>query len=641
MVTSNPDVERLVERFFGPGNVIWLPGELDSKVKSWLQNWNFYGESQMPYVLPRLDPYSRRWTMYVVPRHSRQAGVVGEWLTAFIGPSWSKFVRDRSAPHEDDPVDAAVREFCGHDSIFVLEFSGDPDLKKGFWGALQRMRDGISSRPLSTWSAPVPLGRLLAEFDLAVAIGDNATSAELLDRLAVSGLSGVNHTYLTVKRLSRLGCYGELLRLPQLKSVVAAMPPAPVRDAILGAVYTTVVMDDIDTGNFDAARDRLVEQAELVPLLAEGTTENFSLPALTVLAIYASVLGDSVRLAQFLLVAELQGLITALSPGALVDDVEPLPPSFENDRDVAGSWYELISAIVDGVDVRDLIGEEPWRGWAPASEADEELAAILGQLDDAAADRAWGLVGGFIDSDNYQNPAPSTARCFLDIALANSRFHPRDLAGIVALTEIVLRTAPDVVRYRNLLDDVGAEATRWAGVDRAPIVLDLADLVARSACPDTEARMRLCASILRPLSDVHPHLAPDQLRLARTLDDEVGLGLFWGSIGIGAVRATPLASSVGTLLLYSLDSGVLDRVRAEINEMAPNVVVTCSTDLVGSARLKQWSRHADFIVMATRCATHAATGFIRANAKSGATIKVANGSGSASLLNAAYAALNP
>ncbi|WP_280364307.1 hypothetical protein [Nocardia wallacei] len=639
MVTSNPDVEWLVERFFGPGNVIWTADELNAKVRTWLQSWNFYEESEMPYVLPRLDPHSRRWTMYVVPRSSRQAGVVRELLTAFIGPSWARFVRDRSAPHEDDPVDAAVREFCGHDSIFVLEFSGDPDLKKGFWGALQRMRETISSRPPLTWSAPVPLGRLLAEFDLAVAIGDNATSAELLDRLAVSGLSGVNHTYLTVKRLSRLGCHGELLRLPQLKSVVIAMPPAPVRDAILGAVYTSVVMDEVDSGDFHAARDRLVQQAEYVPLLAEGATENFSMPALTVLAIYASAIGDSERLAQLLLIPELRELIAALSSGTSAVETEPSATPPADDGREARSWSELISAIVDGIDVRNLVGEEPWRGWAPASEMDEELASKLGLLDDVAADRAWGVVGGFIESDNYQTPAPLTARCFLDIALANSRFHPRDLAGIVALTEIVLRAAPDLVAYRNLLDDVGAEAARWASADRASVVLDLADLVARAACPDTEARMRLCANILRPLSDVHPHLTQDQLRLARTLDDELGLGLFWGSAATSGENATSLATSVGDLLLYSLDQGVLDRVRAELNELAPNVAVTCSTDLVGNARLKQWSRHADFIVMATRCATHAATGFIRANAKAGATIKVANGSGSASLLNAVYAAL--
>ena len=70
-----------------------------------------------------------------------------------------------------------------------------------------------------------------------------------------------------------------------------------------------------------------------------------------------------------------------------------------------------------------------------------------------------------------------------------------------------------------------------------------------------------------------------------------------------------------------------------------NVDVRSSHDHVGTPRLRQQSRTADVIVLATRCATHAATGFIRANAASTALVAEADGSGSASLLRAAIAAL--
>ncbi|GFJ85011.1 hypothetical protein Phou_091910 [Phytohabitans houttuyneae] len=67
--------------------------------------------------------------------------------------------------------------------------------------------------------------------------------------------------------------------------------------------------------------------------------------------------------------------------------------------------------------------------------------------------------------------------------------------------------------------------------------------------------------------------------------------------------------------------------------------MTASHDHVGSRQFKQWIRKADAIVMATRCATHAATGFIRAHCRPDAIVREADGSGSASLLRAATLAI--
>ena len=93
------------------------------------------------------------------------------------------------------------------------------------------------------------------------------------------------------------------------------------------------------------------------------------------------------------------------------------------------------------------------------------------------------------------------------------------------------------------------------------------------------------------------------------------------------------------MLLYSLDEGVLHRVSAILGTLAPALKVKLSHDHVGSPRLRQQSRQADVVDLATRCATHAATGFIRTNAAATALVTEADGSGSASMLRAAIAAL--
>ena len=134
------------------------------------------------------------------------------------------------------------------------------------------------------------------------------------------------------------------------------------------------------------------------------------------------------------------------------------------------------------------------------------------------------MVGPFIDADGYQQPAALSARELINNALAYSRFSPGDLAGLVALTEITLRSAPEAAGYAALLDDLRAECGRWASPDRAVVVLDLADLLARAACPDDEARLRLVISLLRPLADHQLRLDPDQASLGRQSRSGVGSG---------------------------------------------------------------------------------------------------------------------
>jgi hypothetical protein len=636
------DVNDFLEIFFGPGNLVWPDRDPDSNVGKFLGEYLclLTEQSDVPYILPRNDPTTRRRFVYVVPRQSRHAAVVREWLTAFVVPSHAYFIREAYPVRADDPIDLAVQTFVGHAKIYVVEYPAEN--RSGLWRALARMRDAVRQRPPSTWFAPVPVGRLLAEFDLAMAAGDHSASAELLGRLAATGMTGMNVSYLTVKRLARLGCHGQLLRLPELRSVVAACPPGPVREAILDAMYSTAIAEPLSRSAVADARDALaVRGGELVPALADGPLTGFGVEALTVLAVAASSMDDKNLIAR-LRQEEAWAAVTKLVPDLVEAGAENVAPDFNPNSATPVppmSWLELVVAVAAGDDIRKIIAEESWKAWPAAADADDKIAKVLSQLDNDGAERAWSIVGSFVDSDRYQRPASLTAREFLANALTHSRFGPGDLAGIVALTEIALRSGLASDSYRSLLDDLNAETNRWVSVDRASIVLDLADLLARAPCPDPEARVRLTGALLRPLNAQQTRLEVDQLELARKLGSELGLELFWGSSNADSETDNLVDVPACNVLLYSLDEHVLDRTRNTLQELAPRVTITCSNDYVGSRQLKQWARRADVIVMATRCATHAATGFIRANAQRGTVVLEADGSGSASLLRAATASL--
>src|SRR4051794_33698208 len=114
----------------------------------------------------------------------------------------------------------------------------------------------------------------------------------------------------------------------------------------------------------------------------------------------------------------------------------------------------------------------------------------------------------------------------------------------------------------------------------------------------------------------------------------------WIDWTVSAVEEEQAAADLGapTVLLYSLDSGALRRAQEGLTSVAPHARIHTSSSKVGSDQLRSYARGADAIALATRCAKHAATGFIRQHAQVGAQIREADGAGSASLLRAALSA---
>ena len=95
-------------------------------------------------------------------------------------------------------------------------------------------------------------------------------------------------------------------------------------------------------------------------------------------------------------------------------------------------------------------------------------------------------------------------------------------------------------------------------------------------------------------------------------------------------------SDVQALIVITLgDAFVLNR---RVRQQWPNMRVEVSSDKDGNPALKQHARNADLIILATRRATHAATGFITDNAQ-GALFRYPSGSGSASMVRAVESGL--
>lgn len=653
-------IQTFLRAFFGTGNDAWPDMSLDYPHKERTEPFVkvLLNGGDAPIVLPRWDADSQQFAMYAIARDQTDVTKTAELIEAFAGPTYIYCDMERGGLrparlNPDDPVERAILDFAGERVTFRLTTAQPARYRQSLTDALLLMQKTYTHRPPRLWRVVKPIGRLIAEFDAALAAGGEAASKDLLEQLAAAGgLTATNLAHLRLKRLDRLGVSNKVLAFPSLPDIVHQDPPAAVKASILNAVYTVALEEPLATRDLDAAKEGLIAHGRVVPALLSGDPRPYGPQAMTVVLLAAVILGD-VTVARRALAAVEELEQTPQISALVLSEAEslaakPVPDAEDEASSQASpaadtgmpteSWPELFAALAEGSPAgKQALEDEAWSLWPSPAQNDDVLAEFLDGLSDGAAGELWRAVGSFLDAVGYDEPAPKSAHAFIRNAVAFSRYGPGDLAVLQALMDIALRASPATDTYGEILKDVSAECSRWIAPERASAALDFVDRLFLAACPDTDARERLSVDLLAPLS-VHRHrLAAADLTFAQRLTHELGLeGLDWAVPAEEGVQDDPLASMPSsTLLLYSLDEAVLTRCQEELQKIAPAVKVTTAYDHVGTPQLREKARRAEVVVLATRCAKHAATGFITRHAGNDVPIEYANGSGSASLLRAA------
>ncbi|WP_180685876.1 protein DpdD [Streptomyces gossypiisoli] len=660
--------EEFLKRFFGAGNGVWP--NLDPNYRHGHRTLPFVQAfrrgDDAPIVLPRTYPSGdRRFVMYVIARDTVDAAKTADLIRAFAGPTYIAYnplwgLRPAELD-PDDPVEKAILDHFGPGVTFRLSTGKTPQHRTNLAEALQLMQRTVANRPPRLWRLAKPMGRLLAEFDASLSAGGESASLDVLEQLAASGgITATNLANLHIKRLDRLGRSNDVLAFPGLVDIVRQNPPAPVREAILNAVYSVALEKPLSENDLDAAKSSLIEAGRVIPDLLSGDVSGFGPQAMTVLLLAARVRDDVTVLRDLAGATQSSGHMSEVpllvwnhvvellehdKPARTSADLlpkqhahvveSPLGTSPKPDV-LVESWGDLLTSLAQGrPEGQAILEDRGWADWSSPATDDAVLAEFLDSLPDHEADRVWSAVGAFIDAVGYEAPAGQTAHAFIRNALTFDRFGPGDLAVLQALMEIALRAAPSEAEYRELLEEIGSERSRWVAAERAVIALDFVDRLFLAACPSEDARSNLAYALLEPLWLHQQRLDAADLAFAQRLSQELGIEFAWEApTGDEAEEKSSADIPALTLLLYSLDAAVLARCQEEITRLAPAVKVVTASDHVGSPQLRQKARTANAIVLATRCAKHAATGFIDQNAETD-HIGYANGSGSASLLRAA------
>jgi len=637
--------DEFLDRFFAAPNGVW-PG-LDPQhpasgaILPFLHALPVRGEC--PVILPRRDLKVQPFVLYVICWDTAHAGRIRSLLEAAVAHQYCAFDGRVAKLNRNDPIDAAVIDLVGEGSTFVLR--PQQHTQGQIVRAMARLVRSLSDMPLRNPQLPRPVGRMLREFDLALAAGEATTSASLLKEIeGVGGISHQNVAFLRIRRLSQLGLDSEVLAHPSMATLIVAEPPRLVREAVLGAWARIHVLPALELG-VDQALSELSDSAVDYALLVDERIGSTTDPDVATLGALVALARQDAALLQGLaanslvdhrVATRLSPSESDLSPGvAEAEANEPADTELATqviDQSICASWIDWAERA--GADEATAVGPGDADDWEPAWTVDASLAAAIDGFGDVSHESLIPGISRFLETDDPEHPAGASAAALITRYLFAEWFSPADLGALGSLLQIFLRSAPSVSAYQALLGDIQSYASRWVSVASAVRVLDIADAVSCGPAIDAETRVSLISTLLSPLHEQRHRLSQTDRLLAEFIATDVGLQFDWTTREPDEGAVDDASSVDPSILLYSLDVGSLHRATSAINSRWPDARVQVSAAKVGDPALKQHARNADIVVLATRRAAHAATNFIQANKGEQTEVVYPDGSGSASMVRA-------
>jgi hypothetical protein len=195
-----------------------------------------------------------------------------------------------------------------------------------------------------------------------------------------------------------------------------------------------------------------------------------------------------------------------------------------------------------------------------------------------------------------ENPSALVRAAFFDLALQ------------------VIDSGPTRDRYADLVATAEELWRRVRSRETVPWVLDVIDLLAAHPAPDPAVRIAFVSTVGQTLWDFAERMPIDERELFESAAADCGVALALPPPPAREAEADDVWSllngkSVG---LYSLLEGVGERFRARLQALAHDVQVEHNRDTVATETLKSLAAGADYFVVDTRHASHAATGAIDA-----------------------------
>ena len=184
--------------------------------------------------------------------------------------------------------------------------------------------------------------------------------------------------------------------------------------------------------------------------------------------------------------------------------------------------------------------------------------------------------------------------------------------GIAEMFTALLEVGLSQDQYTGVLNDISDSIPDGAGRTDAFWLLDIADVLCRFSAPQEAARNTLLNRILGSLNTITHQLSP----LQQSAYENVSMAAGWDPLPERTVsQETTIAAVLKEKLvgIYTLTESAGKQAKDALERIAPDAKVVVSSAKVCTPQLSKLSQNADFMVVTTSSAKHAATDCIRAN----------------------------
>lgn len=318
----------------------------------------------------------------------------------------------------------------------------------------------------------------------------------------------------------------------------------------------------------------------------------------------------------------------------LLDEIDrpalPTSPGFQRILDavqrlgdnLCGSWLEWLDRVAsherwpDAAEVaRDLSPSWGQAGLDSAGAATAAADALLRAADGANAREVRACLDLLCSVGRALSSRPA-AEPFVDALLLvlSTDENPSVLVrgAFFDLLMAVADSGPSANRY---VDVTATAALLWRRVrsrDAVTWVLDVLDLLASRPAPDPAARSAFVLGVGQSLWDLAERMPIDERQLLEAIGADCGIVIALPPLTAHEATVADVWSRLNGKVvgLYSLLQGVGERLRARLEVLAQDVHVEHNSDTVATEALRSLAASADYLVVDTRHAAHAATGAI-------------------------------
>lgn len=178
-----------------------------------------------------------------------------------------------------------------------------------------------------------------------------------------------------------------------------------------------------------------------------------------------------------------------------------------------------------------------------------------------------------------------------------------------------LRSGASEGRYEQLIETGKKVWDRARAPGNIEWLLDLVETVVMWPCPADNLRLNFVVNAATDFRRFAAEVAPEARAIVDEILHEFGGGVIdWPEIDNDETQSLDVWAALAgkTVGLYSLVANIGARLEAKLLALCPSVRVLTNADTVNSERLQALARSADFMIVDTRHASHAATGSIDA-----------------------------